>query len=394
MASPSELAELRDLYLLRKDIAFLNHGSFGACPRPVFETYQRWQAELERQPVDFFRKLRGRLAEARAALGQYVGTNPDNLVFVQNLTWGMNAIARSLQLKPGDEVLTTNLEYGAVDKTWGYYSGRYGYRYVNQPITVPVTTAEQFVEELWSGVNERTRVLMLSHITSGTALRLPVESVIKRARAAGLITVIDGAHAVSQVDLNLDELGVDFYVGNCHKWLSAPKGSAFLFARPERQDLLEPLIISHGYLADHTDSSPFLDHYQGVGTMDPAAYLSVPAAIEFQREHDWTSVRAACHELVRNAREQVGALSGLPQIAPDSTDWFVQMATIPLPQLPELTGRGLHDRLWNEFGVEIPATGTGDQPRVRISIQAYNNQADVDRLVNALKVILTETGKA
>src|SRR5579863_180936 len=166
---------LADQFLVRRDIAFLNHGSFGACPRPVFETYQAWQRELERQPVEFLgRRVRGLLADARAALANFVGTAPDNVVYTPNITWGANAVARSLDLEPGSEVLTTNLEYGAIDRTWRYYCDQRGVRYVQQPITLPVTTPETVVEELWAGVNERTRVIAMSHITSGTALILPV----------------------------------------------------------------------------------------------------------------------------------------------------------------------------------------------------------------------------
>jgi isopenicillin-N epimerase len=387
LATQSELAELAELFQLRKDVTFLNHGSFGACPRPVFETYQSWQRELEREPVDFLgRRAVGLLAEARAALAEYVGTSADNVVFGPNLTWGMNVIAKSLWLKPGEEVLATNLEYGAVDRTWRFYCDKRDVRYINQPITVPVTTAETLVEELWAGVTDRTRIIMMSHITSGTALILPVAEVCRRARAAGIITAIDGAHATSQVDLRLDELGADFYVGNCHKWLCAPKGSAFLFARPERQELLEPLIISWGWQADRPGKTLFIDHFERQGTSDPSAYLSVPAAIAFQREHDWSRVRAACHALARDARERIAALTGLPQVAPDSPEWWQQMCSIPLPAVD---GQNLHDRLWTDFQIEIPAHLGPDGGRVRISIQAYNSQKDVDRLVEALTIILS-----
>lgn len=386
VASPAELAALADLYLVRQDIAFLNHGSYGACPRPVFETYQRWQRELEAQPVEFLgRRIKPLLAEARAALADYVGTGADNVTFVPNVTVAINAVARSLPLQPGDEVLTTDLEYGAIDRTWQYYCDRKGARYVKQPIPLPVTTADAFVDALWAGVTERTRVVALSHITSGTALIFPVAEVVRRARAAGILTVIDGAHAPGQIDLDLDALGVDFYGANCHKWLSAPKGSGFLFARPERQELLDPLVISWGWQADRPGPSPFIDHFGTSGTDDPSAYLSVPAAIAFQREHNWPRVRAACHELLRSTRARLGELTGLPQLAPDSSDWWQQMCSIPLPP----TDEPLHDRLWNEYKVEVPAVGRQGQPSgVRVSIQAYNDREDVDQLIRGLTEIL------
>jgi isopenicillin-N epimerase len=386
VASPTELAALGEQFLVRRDITFLNHGSYGACPRPVFETYQSWQRELESQPVEFLgRRVRGLLAEARAALGEYLGTAADNVVYAPNVTWAINAVAHSLALQPGDEVLATDLEYGAVDRTWRYYCGKRGARYINQPISLPMTTAETFVDELWAGVTERTRVISISHITSGTALVLPVAEVCRRARAAGIMTVIDGAHAPGQIDLNLDELGADFYGGNCHKWLCAPKGSGFLFARPEHQDSLDPLIISWGYEADVPGPSRFLDHLERTGTQDPAAYLTVPAAIAFQREHDWPRVRAACHLLARDARERIAALTGLPQIAPNSAEWWVQMCTCPLPPID---GARLKERLWDDYQIEIPVSARTGRASVRVSIQAYNRPEDVDRLLEALTALL------
>lgn len=388
VASSVELAALAELFLVRRDITFLNHGSYGACPRPVFETYQSWQRELERQPVEFLgRRTRDLLAEARAALAEYLGTAADNVVFTPNVTWAINAVAHSLDLRPGDEVLATDLEYGAVDRTWRYYCAKHGSRYINQPITLPVTTAETFVDELWAGVTERTRVISISHITSSTALILPVAAVCRRARAAGILTVIDGAHAPGQIDLNLDELGADFYGGNCHKWLCAPKGSGFLFARPERQQMLEPLIISWGYQAEVPGPSLFLDHFERTGTGDPAAYLSVPAAIAFQREHDWPRVRAACHRLAGEMRARILALTGLPPIAPDSSEWWAQMCALPLPLLD---ARRLKDRLWDEYQVEIPVSSRHDRTLMRVSIQAYNDQEDVNRLMEALAALLPD----
>ena len=389
VASEAELAALGDLYLLRRDIAFLNHGSFGACPRPVFEVYQGWQRELERQPVEFLgRRLRGLLGEARAALAEFVGTDAANVVFVPNATAGVNAVARSLALRtlrPGDEVLATDHEYGAVDRTWRYYCERSGARYVSQPIPLPVESAEAFVEQFWAGVTARTRVIVMSHITSPTALIFPVAEVCRRARAAGIITVIDGAHAPGQIDLRLDDLGADFYTGNCHKWLSAPKGSGFLYARPERQELLEPFVVSWGYQSERPGPSRFIDHYEVVGTDEPAAYLSVPAAIAFQREHDWPRVRAACHRLAGEARERVAALTGLPQIAPDSPAWWQQLCSIPLPAVEPPR---LKERLWDDFGVEVPIVNWRGHVIVRVSIQAYNRREDVDRLVEALAQLL------
>jgi isopenicillin-N epimerase len=207
-------------FLPPPEISFPNHGSYGARPRPVFEAYQRWQRELEAQPVAFLgRRHRDLLAEARASLAAYLGTQPDNLVFVPNTTHGINIIARSLDLKPGDEVLGTDHEYGAVQRTWRFICGQRGASYHAQPIPLPVTTPAALIEALWAGVTERTRVIVVSHITSPTALIFPVAAIVQRAREAGILTIIDGAHAPGQIDRDLEAIGADFYVGNCHKWL-------------------------------------------------------------------------------------------------------------------------------------------------------------------------------
>ncbi|MDE3228914.1 MAG: aminotransferase class V-fold PLP-dependent enzyme [Chloroflexota bacterium] len=370
-------------------MAFLNHGSFGARPRSVFETYQAWQRELESQPVEFLgRRISGLLAEARASLAAYVGAQADNLVFVPNTTHGVNIIARSLDLGPGDEVLLTDHEYGAVERTWRFICGQRGAQVRVQPIPLPVTTPEALVEALWAGVTPQTRALVVSHITSPTALIFPVAEVCRRAREQGILTVIDGAHAPGQLDLNLEELGADFYVGNCHKWLCSPVGAGFLFARPERQPLLQPLVVSWGWQAREPGPSPFQDYFGWIGTDDPAAYLSVPSAIDFQARHDWPAVRAACHQLAAEARQRIGALTGLPHIAPGTPDWWAQMFAAPLPIHDATTAKSLKQRLWEDYQVEAPITPWRDQFFIRVSIQAYNAPSDIDRLLDGLTQLL------
>ncbi len=383
------IAEAGHEYLLRPGMAFLNHGSYGACPRPVFEEYQRWQRELAAQPVEFLgRRLHDLLGSAREALAAYVGTAADNLVFVPNATHGMNIVARSLRLGPGDEVLGATHEYGAVERTWRFICGQTGAEYRSQPIDLPVDDPETLIEQLWASVTERTRVLVVSHITSPTALIFPIAAICRRAAAQGILTVIDGAHAPGHIDLHLDTLGADFYTGNCHKWLCAPNGSGFLYARPERQALLHPLVVSWGWQARKPGPSPFQDFFEWTGTSDPSAYLSVPAAIAFQARHNWPRVRADCHALARQARERVAALTGLEQICPDSPEWWGQMCTIPLPLADSAAGEVLKHKLWDDYQVEVPIVDWQDRLFVRVSIQAYNTPGDVDRLVDALARLL------
>jgi isopenicillin-N epimerase len=378
---------MRDLFLLDPDVIFLNHGSFGACPHPVFAEYQRWQRELERQPVEFLgRRFNDLMREARSALGGYLGADADDLVYVTNATVGLNIVARSLDLQPGDEVVSTDHEYGALDRTWRFLCAKHSAKVIRQPVSVPIRSAEEVIEAIWSGVTDRTRVLFISHITSPTAIIFPIAPLIDRARERGIITIVDGAHAPGQIDLNLRDLGADFYSGNLHKWLMSPKGSAFLYARKEMQHLVEPLVISWGWQAEKPSASKFVDEQEWTGTRDIAAFLSVPAAIQFQHDHDWPRVRRACHELVRYAREQVSNLFSLPPLTPDDEQWFAQMSALPLPAC-DLDA--LKRRLYDEYRIEIPVIRWNDRCFVRISIQGYNTRADVDQLAAALRALLS-----
>lgn len=377
---------LKSQFLLDPEIVYLNHGSFGACPKPVFEAYQRWQRELERQPVDFLnRRATGLLAEARAKLAAYLGIETDDVVYFPNPTTALNMVARSLDLRSGDEILTTDHEYGAIDRMWRFVCRKTGARYVQRPIPMPVTSHADFVEHFWAGVNERTRVIFISHITSPTALIFPVQEICRRARAAGLLSIVDGAHAPGQIPLNLSALGSDIYAGACHKWLCAPKGSAFLYVRHEVQGNLEPLVVSWGWESEEPSSSQFIDYHEWQGTRDVAAFLSVPAAIEFQAQHDWDTVRQRCRELTSETRQRLNDLTGLDPICPDSPEWFTQMAAA---RLPEVDLQRLEHRLYNEFGIEVALTRWNGQPLIRVSFQAYNSQADADALLDALAQLL------
>jgi isopenicillin-N epimerase len=348
---------LRELFLLDPSVTYLNHGSFGACPRPVFETYQRLQLELEREPVEFIvRRLPDLLAEARAALGAYAGAAADDLTFVPNAGTGVNVAARAIGLRAGDEVLTTDLEYGACNYAWDWVCERAGARYVRVPY-----------DELFEHVNERTRVVYASHITSETGLLLPVGEIVARGRELGLVTVVDGAHAPAHVPLDLDALGADFYAGNCHKWLCAPKGAGFLHVRRAWQERVDGPIVSWGYGED----ASFLTRTEEQGTRDPAAYLSVPAAIEFVREHDDP---ARCIELCREARRELNDLLGAEPIAPESM--VLRMASVRVQD-----GYALQRALFDEHRIEIPAMR---DDLLRLSVAMYTTREDVERLLEAI----------
>ena len=348
---------LRDQFLLDPDVTYLTHGTFGACPRPVLEDYQRWQRELEREPVQFLdRRLDGLLLEVREALGAYLGARAGDLAFVPNATTGMNTVARSLGLGPDDEVLTTDHEYGAVTYAWEAT----GARVVQAPLESP-----------WEHATARTRVLSISHITSATAVVIPVEEHCRRARELGILSVVDGAHAPGQVPVDLAAIGADAYAGNCHKWLCAPKGAGFLWVRPELQERIRPLVVSWGWPEDD-----FVARHAWQGTRDPAAWLAIPAAIEFQREWGWDEVRARCRVLV----ERFVEASGLEPVGRP----FAQMASVELPSCdPVEVQRGL----WDDHRIEVPSFDWQGRPLLRISVQGYNDEADVDRLVGALAAL-------
>lgn len=381
------MPSLKSHFLLDPKITFLNHGSFGATPKPVFKEYQLWQHELEKQPVEFLgRRMTSLLAESRAVLGNFLGTHADNLVYTQNVTISLNIVARSLELGPGDEVLSTDHEYGAMDRMWRFLSRERGFRYVNQHIDMPITTEDKFIEGFWRGVTPRTRVIFMSHITSPTAIIFPVKEIIHRARMAGILTVIDGAHVAGQLPLHLDSLGADFYGGNLHKWLCAPKGAGFLYARPKVQHLLKPLVVSWGYESEYPSGSEFVDHHEWWGTRDMAAFLSVPKAIEFQKENNWDEVRDACHQLVTYAQNQICELTGLAPLHPQTDSWYRQMASAPLLAVTDTNL--LKKRLYDDYRVEIPVIEWNGNKLIRVSVQGYNTKRDVDALLSALSILL------
>ncbi len=383
---------MRDLFLLRPDVVFLNHGAFGACPRPVFEAYQRWQVELERQPVEFLgRRAMDLMAWARGRLGPYVGADPADVVYVTNATTGLNIVARSLALEPDDEIVSTDHEYGAIERTWRFVCEARRARYIKAPVPVPLTSAEAVVAAVWAHVSARTRILHLSHLTSPTALIFPVAELCRRARSAGIVTVVDGAHAPGQIPVNLDELGVDFYAANCHKWMCAPKGAAFLYARREVQPLLSPLVVSWGWRPDVPGPSPFIDEQQRQGTRDLAAWLAVPAAIDFLHDDRWAARQAACHTLAAAARRAITAVTGLPALSPESSEWFGQMVSLPVPWPDAAEAQR---RLREEFGIEVPVFNWNGLALLRVSVQAYNVAADVDRLVDAVRRMIPPAGVA
>lgn len=379
---------MRDLFLLDPGVVFLNHGSFGACPREVLAAQRRWQDEMERNPVEFLgRRSAALLRDAREALGGFVGADASDLVFVPNATTAVNIVARSLDLQPGDEVLATDHEYGACDATWQRVCAERGTTYRRATIALPFDRG-RFVEHVLAHAGPRTRLVFASHIASTTALVFPVAELCAAARERGLLTLIDGAHAPGQIDVDLAALGADFYAANLHKWVCAPKGAGFLHARREHHARLHATVTSWGY-AEGTGGHSGFDAYLGrstlerrlqwQGTRDPSAWLAVPAAIEFHRRHLGPAVRARCHAMAAALMDRVAARTGLAPIAPG--DDFALMVPLPVAAPdPE----ALRSTLFERHHIEVPVTTHAGRTFVRVSVAGYTTEADLRALEDAL----------
>ena len=375
-------AELRDQFLLDYDWHFLNHGSFGACPKPVFGKYQYWQRELETQPVHFMsRRLPGLLNHARERLAQYINVHPDHLIFATNATSALNLFIRSIPWQPGDEILSSDQEYGALLRTWEHISQTK--EVVFRPITIPTDFQDEneFVDCIWREVTPRTRAIFLSHITSPTAILFPLQTLIKRARAANILTIIDGAHTPGQLPLDLLSLDPDAYAGNCHKWLCAPKGSAFLYVHPSLHECMVPLVISHGW----ENGVSFVRSNEWYGTQDFAAYLSIPTALDFLTAYEWEAIRTRCIDMAEAAREHFAA-HGFEPIRKRDNQLEIQMFA---SQLPPCDPSQVYETLWKEYRIEVPILRWQDRILVRVSIQAYNTDEDWFALSHALNQIMS-----
>lgn len=383
------MQDLSSFFLLRKDITYLNFGSFGACIKPVFARYQQYQLELEAEPVQFMTVTGPTYLEAsRKALGSYINCHPDDVVYVMNPSYAVNIIAKSLQLSPGDEVLTTSLEYGACDKTWSYYCGKAGAIYKRFPVSLPVESKDTFVSQFFKGVTEKTRLIFISHLTSSTALRLPVEEIIAKAKEFGILTFVDGAHGPAHVDTDMQKIGADIYTGACHKWMMTPKGSSFLYCKREWQHLFDPLIISWGFNALFPSHSRYLDYHQLQGTRDFSAFLTIPDSISFMKAHDWPQVAAGCRQLVKNNAEDFLALLNARPLAPLTDDFTGQMLS---GEVKTGEPEKLQRALFEEYKIEIPVMRHGEKVFMRYSLNAFNTQKDMDTLFDAIKSIKRKT---
>ena len=380
---------MKSQFLLDKHITFLNHGSFGACPKPIFEEFQRFQLELEKDPVQFIqKKLTWYLKTAREGLAKFVGCEAQDLYFTTNPTVAINTIMRSLNLQKGDEILTTNHEYGAMDKTWSFYSKKAGVKYIRQEVSLPIISKEQILAEFWKGYTIKTKVIFISQMSSATALIFPVKEICDKAKELGLITIVDGAHIPGHIDLNIQDLNPDYYTATLHKWMLAPKGSSFLYVKKEFQNDLDPLVVSWGYDSLAPGESQFLDCHELQGTREVSAFLCTPTVINFLENNNWKQQSEDCKRIVLDNYQRFCDLLGTNPICPITSEFLGQMASIPVKTNDP---QELKDLLYNKYKIQIPVMPINGNYYIRYSINAYNSQEDLDVLYAALQDIIETT---
>ncbi|WP_254360943.1 aminotransferase class V-fold PLP-dependent enzyme, partial [Corallococcus exiguus] len=384
---------------LDPQVVFLNHGSFGACPKPVLQHQSELRARLEAEPVRFLaREAEPLLDEARAVLAAFVGASADDLAFVPNATTGVNTVLRNLRFQPGDELLTTDNEYNASKNALDVAAAEKGVKVVVAKLPWPVTSPESVVDAVMAQVTPRTRLLLVDHITSQTALIMPLAELVRRLRERGVETLVDGAHGPGMVPLALQELGAAYYTGNCHKWLCAPKGAAFLYVRRDLQPDFKPMVVSHGHNSPRKDRSRFRLEFDWVGTVDPTPFLCIPTVIRFMEglvPGGWPEVMDSNRRMVLAARRLLDAkLGNATPLCPESMVGSMACVALPdgFPERPEppLYVDPLHVRLFEEHHIEVPVTAWPRAPRrhLRLSAQLYNSAADYEALVRALEALL------
>ena len=402
----------RNYFLLPDDVTYLNHGSFGPSPAPVREAFQSWTEQLERQPMRFFLdEMEPALDDATATLASFLGTSRNNLVFVENSTFAMNIVAASTQLSPGDEVLVTDHEYGAVTRLWKRVCQAAGARVVtiDVPVTVDAlptgssgdTVASLITDAILDATTDRTKLLVVSHVSSPTAIRLPFESICPAARERGIATCVDGPHAIAMLPVDLKRIDCDFYTASCHKWLSAPFGSGFLYVSPRQQKHLRPAIVSWGGSVGGRQPS-WRDEFVWLGTRNPAAFLAVADAVRFVEtpatefvsseppgRSTLDTYRAHAASLLAEARKRITELTQLETPFHPSLTEGVTMTALPLPPSDAEIAHGKPDPLQvtlrNEFQIETPIVRWRDHRFIRVSTQLYNSIDDVTRLADTLR---------
>jgi len=370
----------KPLFSIDPEVTFLNHGSFGACPKEVFDSLIKFQKKTEYEPVkhlayDIYQYLK----ESRSALSGYVNCHVDDIAYFPNPSTALNTLIRSLDLKEGDQILTTNHEYGALDRTWRFISKKRGCEYIKLEVEIPFTDKTLIIDSFRRSINKNTKVIFLSHITSATALIFPVKEIIELAREHNILTIIDGAHVPAHIDLDIKKLDPDFYCGACHKWMCSPKGVAFLYVKREHQEMMEPLVVSWGYEAENPSDSQFLDYMQWQGTNDISAYLTIPDTIEFLRKHNWKEKAQHCRDLNLWAKKEI--CNALDTYATGDDQFLGQMTTIAF-KLEDTLQEQID--FYTKYKIQLPFIKWNDKTFFRISLQVYNSKEDINYLIKSL----------
>jgi len=373
--------KLKSLFMLDSKITYLNHGSYGACPKPIFDNLIKWQRQLELEPVKHLGyDIYPLLEKSRSALAKYVGCNKDDIVFSPNPSTALNTVIKSLELEKDDEILSTDHEYGALDKTWNFISKKTGTKYIRQKISLPLTSKKEFINQFVSGITTKTKIIFLSHITSSTGLIFPVDEICKIAKKEKILCIIDGAHVPAHIKLDISKLDPDVYVGACHKWMCSPKGVSFLYVKKNIQNRIDPLVVSWGYDAEEPSHSQFLDYHQWQGTKDLSAYLTIPFTINFLEENNWDLIAKQCRKINLWAKDEVNKLLNNESLC--DNQFLGQMSSIYLDfQKPLET----QTNFYKKYKIQIPFMIWNNISLIRISIQVYNEKDDVYKLLDALK---------
>ena len=386
------MMDFRSQFELLPDIAYVNHGSFGGCPIAVSAAAQKWRSTMESQPYEFFVDvLPGAIRDAVTPLAEFIGASANDVVFVDNATAGMNAVLRSFDWQPGDEIVVTEHVYGGVSKVLSYLAASRGLSVVTVPVPWPITGAAAFdrhiVDAVLSALTPRTRMVSIDLIASCSGLIFPVTAIVQAVHARGVQVLVDAAHGPGQMPIDVNDLDADWLTGNCHKWLFAPKGTAFLWAHPTRSVATElhPGVVTHGY------SQGWLEEFDFVGTRDYSSWLAMPAALEWRRTHGGWGIAHANHEMVALMSSMLAELWGTFVGAP--AELFGSLATIALPVNDAGTAeaaRAFRDRLWREHRVEAGVMGFAGRLWCRISAQVYNTVDDYERLGAAVADLAQE----
>ncbi len=379
---------LKEHFLLKPDSTFLNFGSFGATPRPVLEKWQSLQREFEEEPIQFM-TVRGPqlLAASRAALAGFLGCDASDVVYVTNPSYAVSIITHSLHLRPGDEVLTTDLEYGACDRAWDHMCQLTGAKLVRVKVPFPYTDHTELVHAMEQHITPMTKLVFMSHITSATALIFPAKEICDLAKKHGILSFIDGAHVPAHIPLDLKTLGADIYTGACHKWMMGPKGTSFLYLAKPLQKIIAPLVVSWGFDPQNPDASDFVMRHEVQGTRDITGFITIPTCIDFMQQHQWTTVSAQCKELVHANAARFSALCQTPMTAAADGRYTGQMYSMQIRCKEPMQ---LQRHLYEQHHIEIPVMQLGDRVFIRYSINAFNSATDLDKLYTALETIINK----